>query len=140
MGDKTEGMKCDKCGETFPAAGEGWNGLCPPCADKAEEQNHSKDQTVSDLGITFTRRACVKVGKIFSEAEVAELDDWLYELREVSPYVTSGCVATAELITSLDEAIEEEELSEETASKLKAVLKECQEAGATEIVFDYEAV
>ena len=27
---------CEKCGAAYPMAGDGWCGLCPTCADKAE--------------------------------------------------------------------------------------------------------
>ncbi len=30
---------CERCGAAYPAAGDGWCGLCPSCADKAERGN-----------------------------------------------------------------------------------------------------
>jgi hypothetical protein len=33
--DSTE-QTCEWCSATYPDAGDGWDGLCPTCADRAE--------------------------------------------------------------------------------------------------------
>lgn len=33
-----EGGCCRECGENFNPSGDGWDGLCPTCADRAEEE------------------------------------------------------------------------------------------------------
>lgn len=32
-----EPKTCAKCGHTYPEAGDGWDGMCPSCADRDEE-------------------------------------------------------------------------------------------------------
>lgn len=35
--------KCRECGEEYADGGDGYNGRCPDCADKAEEEGRSDD-------------------------------------------------------------------------------------------------
>lgn len=36
MEEHDENEHCRECGDTYPQGGDGWDGLCPDCADKAE--------------------------------------------------------------------------------------------------------
>ncbi len=54
---KTAGAKepkCRKCGKRYPEAGDGWDGMCPDCADKAEENGSADEQRIA----AATRQLC----------------------------------------------------------------------------------
>jgi tRNA(Ile2) C34 agmatinyltransferase TiaS len=39
-----EHPRCDRCGERYPAAGDGWDGKCPNCADLLEGQSNDNEK------------------------------------------------------------------------------------------------
>ncbi|QWY83077.1 hypothetical protein [Rhizobium phage RHph_X66] len=41
--DPDDEDKCRDCGEEYADGGDGYNGRCPDCADKAEEEGRSDD-------------------------------------------------------------------------------------------------
>ena len=40
-----EHPRCDRCGIVYAAAGDGWDGKCPECADLAEKQRECEEET-----------------------------------------------------------------------------------------------
>ncbi len=41
-------LTCDDCGQPYEEGGDGWCGLCPSCADKAEEEQDTEGTAESD--------------------------------------------------------------------------------------------
>jgi hypothetical protein len=46
-------MKCERCNDSYPAYGDGWDGLCPSCADLVsdymDEHDVSREEAIEKL-------------------------------------------------------------------------------------------
>lgn len=136
MGHSTQEPRCDKCGNRYPEAGDGWNGLCPACADKADsgdESVHARQlRTVLDA-TRFVVQAEVVLDDIFDYDQVNLVQQLLDDLHAGSDEGRSNVVTVDELAQAL--VVDDKEIDTMIWQQLLTLVNYCKDNKAEVIIF-----
>lgn len=84
--------ECRKCSASYPEGGDGYNGLCPSCADRAEEPTNAERARTAlfALGVYAKKKGDGTIGDLENGLILNVLQDLVSDVLHLAAQVENG--------------------------------------------------